>query len=491
MNLAIIVYFLGTVLEIEAALLLLPALVGLILGESTWYYFIITALIGGVIGFAMAHKKPENRTFYLKEGCVVTALSWIVMSVVGCLPFLMSGSIPNFTDALFETISGFTTTGASILNDVEALDTCMLFWRSFTHWIGGMGVLVFLLSIVSLSGGSDMNLMRAESPGPTVGKLVPKVRQTASLLYKIYAGMTFLCFFFLFIGGMPFLEAVMIAFGTAGTGGFGVRNSSCGDYSAYLQWVISIFMLLFGVNFNLYYLMIMRRFKKAFNIEEVKVYFGIVLAAVVFIFIDIYDRTQTVFKTLTDVVFQVATLTTSTGFSTCDFDLWPSASKMVLIGVMLVGACAGSTGGGIKVSRILLLVKSVFREFNAYLHPKSVKTVQMDEETVDNGTLLSIGVYLLTFILVMFFSVLLISLEGRDLETNFTAVLATLNNMGPGFHDVGPTQNFFTMTGLSKYVLMFDMLAGRLELFPMLILFQPVLWKETIELQKHRKRKRR
>ena len=489
MNGGMIRFILGSVLKVESVLLLFPCIVAVFYRESAGYWFLLTAVLSFVIGYLMVRKKPANTVFYLKEGCVTTALSWIMISLVGCLPFYLSGEIPAFTDALFETISGFTTTGASILSDVECLSQSILFWRSFSHWIGGMGVLVFLLAIIPLSGGSHMNLMRAESPGPSVGKLVPKVRATARILYLIYFGMTIVELIFLLIGKMPFLEAMMITFGTAGTGGFGVRNTSIGGYSAYIQWVVAIFMILFGVNFNAYYFLLMKRFKQAFDMEEVKGYFLIIAAASALIFINIYDKTMTAADTIRHVVFQVGSLMTSTGYSTVDFDLWPSASKVVLIIIMFIGACAGSTGGGIKVSRVIMMLKSVKRELNAYLHPKSVRTIKMEGKALDQGAVSSVAVYCITFTLIFAVSFLLVALEGRDLTTNFTAVLTTLNNMGPGLADVGPSKNFGGLSMLSKYVLMFDMLAGRLELFPMLVLFHPVLWKETWEGGKRRRRR--
>ncbi len=490
MNGKMIIFILGYVLRIEAIFMAFPCVVAVIYNEPAGWWFLAAAIACGTIGTAISWKKPQETVFYMKDGCVATALSWIVMSLMGCLPFYLSGEIPSFTDALFETISGFTTTGSSILSDVEALSKCCLFWRSFTHWIGGMGVLVFLLSIISMSGGSNMNLMRAESPGPSVGKLVPKVRATAQILYMIYIVMTVVQFVLLLIGGLPVLDAMLLTFGTAGTGGFGTKNTGLADYSAYVQWVIAIFMILFGVNFNAYYLILLKRFKQAFKIEEIRAYFGMIAAAVALIFVSVYDHTMTALDTLRHVVFQVGSLATSTGYSTVDFDLWPQTAKMVLIMVMVVGACAGSTGGGIKVSRLVILVKSLGKELNAYLHPKSVKTIKMDDKTLDQGITGSVGVYFVTFTLIYFISVLLVSLEGNDMVTNLTAVLTTLNNMGPGLALVGPTQNFGGLSAFSKYVLMFDMLAGRLELFPMLILFHPVLWKEAWERSKFKRRKK-
>ena len=484
MNGGMIRFILGSVLKVESVLLLFPCIVTVFYRESAGYWFLLTAVLSFVIGYLMVRKKPANTVFYLKEGCVTTALSWIMISLVGCLPFYLSGEIPAFTDALFETISGFTTTGASILSDVECLSQSILFWRSFSHWIGGMGVLVFLLAIIPLSGGSHMNLMRAESPGPSVGKLVPKVRATARILYLIYFGMTIVELIFLLIGKMPFLEAMMITFGTAGTGGFGVRNTSIGGYSAYIQWVVAIFMILFGVNFNAYYFLLMKRFKQAFDMEEVKGYFLIIAAASALIFINIYDKTMTAADTIRHVVFQVGSLMTSTGYSTVDFDLWPSASKVVLIIIMFIGACAGSTGGGIKVSRFVILFKTLIKEINSYIHPKSIKKIKMDGKPVEHEVVRSVNVYFAAFIIIFSMSLILISFDGKDLITNFTSVAATINNIGPGLELVGPTSNFSHFSPFSKYVLMFDMLAGRLELFPLLMLFNPIILKEMFKFKK-------
>ena len=478
MNSSIIRYVLGYVLRIEALFMLLPCLIAVIYQENQGFYYLAVACVCGLLGFLMTHRKPDNFVFYLKEGCVSTALSWIFLSFFGCLPFCLSGEIPSFTDALFETISGFTTTGASILNNVEALSHCALFWRSFTHWIGGMGVLVFLLAIIPLSGGSHINLMRAESPGPSVGKLVPKVKYTARILYFIYLGMTVIEILLLTAGGMPLFDAVTTSFGTAGTGGFGIKNDSIMSYSPYLQWVVTIFMMLFGVNFNAYYFLLFRNFKKAFMMEEVRYYFLIIFASIAIIFIDILNISSGAFDALTHASFQVSSIITTTGFSTIDFNLWPQTSKTVLILLMFVGACAGSTGGGIKVSRFVVLVKTVIKELNSYIHPKSIKKIKIDGKPVEHEVVRAINVYFITFMIIFSASVFAISFEGRDLITNFTAVAATINNIGPGLEMVGPTQNFGIFTPFSKYVLMFDMLAGRLELFPLLILFHPAIWKD-------------
>lgn len=478
MNSSIIRFILGHVLKIEGLLLFLPAVVSGIYQENEGFYYVGVACISLLLGFLMTKKPPASQVFYLKEGCIATSLSWILLSIFGCLPFYLSGEIPSFTDALFETISGFTTTGATILSDVESLSKCALFWRSFTHWIGGMGVLVFLLAIIPLSGGSHINLMRAESPGPSVGKLVPKIRYTARILYIIYLVMTIIECIFLLLGGMPFFEAITTSFGTAGTGGYGVRNDSFVSYSPYLQWVVTIFMLLFGINFNAYYLIIFGSIKKALSMEEIRIYFGIYIAAVLIIFLNIFHSCSSVFKALTDSAFQVSSIMTSTGFSSVDFNLWPQASKTILVLLMFVGACAGSTGGGIKVSRIIILFKTIFKELNSYIHPKIIKKIKMDGKPVEHEIVRSINVYFITFMIIFSASVLLVSFEGKDLITNFTAVIAVLNNIGPGLELAGPTQNFGHFNMFSKYVLMFDMLAGRLELFPLLILFHPAAWKD-------------
>lgn len=487
MNSSIIRYILGQVLKIEAILMLLPCLVALIYQEKSGFAFLITLVICGVLGLSMTHKKPQSFVFYLKEGCIATSLSWIFLSIFGCLPFIFSGEIPSFTDALFETVSGFTTTGASILSDVESLSYCMLFWRSFTHWIGGMGVLVFLLAIIPLTGGSHINLMRAESPGPSVGKLVPKVRYTARILYIIYIGITVLEILLLLLGRMPVFDAITTSFGTVGTGGFGTKNDSLAGYSSYIQWVVTIFMILSGVNFNAYYLILFRRWKKAFNMEEVKYYFLIIAAATAIILINIHNPALGFFDALRHAAFQVASIITTTGFATMDFDLWSSSAKTILVLLMFIGACAGSTGGGIKVSRFVVAVKTIIKELNSYIHPKSIQKVKIDGKPVDHEVIRSINVYFITFFILFSASVFLVALEGKDLTTNFTAVAATINNIGPGLELVGPTQNFGGFSTFSKYVLMFDMLAGRLELFPLLILFHPVIWKDLMAQRKLKK----
>ena len=480
MNTSVVRYILGQVLKLEGIMLLLPCIVSLIYGESQGVYFVITALVSMAVGIVLSIKKPKDFTFYLKEGCVATSLSWIVMSIFGCLPFVMSGEIPSFTDALFETVSGFTTTGASILSDVEAMSYCMLFWRSFTHWIGGMGVLVFLLAVIPLSGGSNINLMRAESPGPSVGKLVPKIKHTARILYIIYFALTIAECIFLLCGGMPAFDSVVTALGTAGTGGFGIKADSIGGYSVYSQWVVTIFMIIFGVNFNAYYFLFFGSIREAFRIEEVRYYIIIILCSTAIIACNILSTCQNVFDAVTKASFQVASVMTSTGFATVDFNLWPELSKSILLLLMFIGACAGSTGGGIKVSRIILALKSIKKELYSYIHPKSIKKVQFEHKPVDHDVIRSINVFFMTFFLIFISSLLILSIQGLDFTTNFTAVLATINNIGPGLAKVGPASNFGCFNMLGKYVLMFDMIAGRLELFPLLILFHPTIWKDLL-----------
>lgn len=487
MNTSIIRYIVGYILKIEALFMLLPCLVAVIYQEQEGFYYLLIAILCGLFGILMTIRKPRNHVFYLKEGCVATSLSWIALSLFGCIPFVLTREIPSFTNALFETISGFTTTGASILSDVEALSHCSLFWRSFTHWIGGMGVLVFLLTIIPLSGGSHINLMRAESPGPSVGKLVPKVRSTARILYLIYLSLTLLEILLLLAGKMSLFDSLTTSFGTAGTGGFGIKNDSLAGYSTYLQWVVTIFMILFGVNFNAFYLILFRKFKKALHMEEVKYYFLIILAAIAIIAFEILDTSAGVLDALTHASFQVASIITTTGFSTVDFNMWSQACKTILVMLMFVGACAGSTGGGIKVSRFVILIKTVTKELNSYIHPKSIKKINFEKKMVEHEVVRATNVYFITYMLLFAASVLLIAFEGRDLVTNFTAVAATINNIGPGLEMVGPSHNFGMFTPFSKYVLMFDMLAGRLELFPLLLLFHPALWRDFIAGKKRRK----
>ncbi len=473
MNRAMIRNILGSVLEIEAALLFIPVLTALFYRESVGWYYLGAAALCFLVGFLFKLRKPKDTVFYLKEGCVITGLSWILLSFFGCLPLFASGEIPRFEDALFETVSGFTTTGASIVPAVEELTHTALMWRSLTHWIGGMGVLVFLLAILPSSGSSHMNIMRAESPGPSVGKLVPKVRSTAKILYMIYFGMTILEIVFLLFGGMTFFESVNTSLATAGTGGFGIKNDSLLSYSPYIQWVVAIFMILFGVNFNVYYLLLFGQVRKALKCEEVRYYLLITLGAIGIICANILATVGNLGDALRHSVFTVGSLISSTGFATLDFDKWSATARTVLVTCMFIGACAGSTGGGIKVSRIIIAFKTVLKELNSYIHPKAVKKVQFEGKPVEHEVVRAVNVYLITFMTIFATSIFLVSLEGKDLVTNFTAVIATFNNIGPGLNMVGPTTNYAHFSVLSKIVLMFDMLAGRLELFPMLLLFHP------------------
>ena len=489
MNSSIIRYILGQVLKIEGILMLLPCLVALIYQESVGFYYLVTALLCIILGFLMTFKKPSDFVFYLKEGCVTTTLSWAFMSFFGAIPFWASGEIPSLTDALFETVSGFTTTGASILSDVEALSHCSLMWRSFTHWIGGMGVLVFLLAVIPMTGGSHMNLMRAESPGPSVGKLVPKIKSTARILYLIYFGLTVIQCILLLCGGMTLFDSLATSFGTAGTGGFGIKNESIGGYSPYIQWVVTIFMILFGLNFNAYYLILFHQFKKAISMEEVRCYFLVILASIAIICVDIRTYYESFSEVRRHAAFQVGSLITTTGFSTTDFSLWPQTSKTILVLIMFIGACAGSTGGGIKVSRFVVLFKTVAKELDSYIHPKSIKKIKMDGKPVEHEVLRSINVYFITFITVFVVSLLIVSFDGHELVTNFTAVTATINNIGPGLNMVGPTENFGFFSNLSKYVFIIDMLAGRLELFPLLIFFHPAVWQDLFKSKFGKKRR--
>ena len=477
MNRSMIPYILGWVLLCEGALMLLPAAVAVYYGEQAVWAFVITIVFCALTGGLLIRRKPQDRVFYLRDGFVVTALCWILISLVGAVPFLLSGSVSHPVDALFETVSGFTTTGASILPEVESLPRGVLFWRSLTHWIGGMGVLVFLLTLLPLTGGSHVNLMKAESPGPQVEKLVPSVQSTAKILYRIYIALTLIQIVLLLAGGMPLFDSLTISFGTAGTGGFGIRNDSMASYSPYLQNVCTVFMILFGVNFNFYFLLLFRRGKRAFEMEEVRWYFAIILISIVIITCNIRGMYDTLRHALRDAAFQVGSIITTTGYSTTDFDLWPGASKTILVTLMLIGACAGSTGGGFKVSRLVVLCKTIRKEMRQVLHPKSVGVTLMDGKPVPHEVLRSINVFMVAYFLIFAASTFLISFDEFDLVTNFTAVAATLNNIGPGLAAVGPARSFALFSPGAKLVLIFDMLAGRLELFPMLILFGKETWK--------------
>lgn len=478
MNFRIIAYIVGWVCNFQAAFMMLPLLTAGIYREKDFSAFLLVMLVCLVVGVPLTRKKPQNKVFYIKDGCVAVALSWLALCIFGAIPFVVSGCIPHPIDALFETVSGFTTTGSSILSDVEVLPHCILIWRSFTHWIGGMGVLVFLLSLLPLAGGYHMNLMKAESPGPSVSKLVPKVQSTAKILYTIYFGMTLIQLALLLIGRVPLFDSLCITFGTAGTGGFGIVNDSLGSYSTYCQVVTTIFMILFGVNFSAYYLVLTKKFRQAFKYEEVRYYFGIIAVAIVIIALNTAHLFRNLLTAFQQAAFQVGSIITTTGFSSTDFNQWPALSKTVLVLLMFVGACAGSTGGGIKVSRILILCKAAKKEFQLYLHPNAVKKIKMDDKVITHDILRSTNIYISLYLMIFAASVLLIAIDNFDLITNFMAVTATLNNIGPGFEIVGPMGNFSSFSYLSKCVLIFDMLAGRLEIFPLLLLFFKGTWKK-------------
>lgn len=479
MNYAMIRYIIGWILNFEAAFMSPSFVVGLIYREKSAWAIFATMLLCLAIGVPMVLlKRPKQAVFYAKDGFVSVGLSWVVLSVMGALPFVISGSIPHPVDALFETVSGFTTTGSSILSDVEALPKCMLFWRSFTHWVGGMGVLVFMLTILPMSGGYHMNLMRAESPGPSVERFVPTVKSTAKILYGIYICLSLLELLLLLVGKMPMFDALTLTFGTAGTGGFGIKNDSIGSYTTYQQTVITIFMILFGVNFNVYFLFLLKKIRQGLKNEELRAYLGIILGAILLITVNIAGKFDNPFLAFHHAAFQVGSIITTTGYSTVDFNTWPTFSKTVLVLLMFVGASAGSTGGGIKVSRIVILAKSVKKELKQYLHPHSVSKIKMDGKPVEHEVVRSINVFLIAYLLIYAVSMLIVSLDNFDFTTTFTSVAATINNIGPGLDLVGPAANFGILSVPSKLVLIFDMLAGRLEIFPLLLLFVPDTWRK-------------
>ncbi len=479
MNYAMIRYIIGWILNFEAAFMSPSFVVGLIYREKSAWAIFATMLLCLAIGVPMVLlKRPKQAVFYAKDGFVSVGLSWVVLSVMGALPFVISGAIPHPVDALFETVSGFTTTGSSILSDVEALPKCMLFWRSFTHWVGGMGVLVFMLTILPMSGGYHMNLMRAESPGPSVERFVPTVKSTAKILYGIYICLSLLELLLLLVGKMPMFDALTLTFGTAGTGGFGIKNDSIGSYTTYQQTVITIFMILFGVNFNVYFLFLLKKIRQGLKNEELRAYLGIILGAILLITVNIAGKFDNPFLAFHHAAFQVGSIITTTGYSTVDFNTWPTFSKTVLVLLMFIGASAGSTGGGIKVSRIVILAKSVKKELKQYLHPHSVSKIKMDGKPVEHEVVRSINVFLIAYLLIYALSMLIVSLDNFDFTTTFTSVAATINNIGPGLDLVGPAANFGILSVPSKLVLIFDMLAGRLEIFPLLLLFVPDTWRK-------------
>ena len=479
MNFKMMGRFIAQILTIEG-IFMVPALgISLYCGDALAVKgFLYTLLIiAGIVAVLSLLCRGAPSAFYAREGLVCVGGSWIVLSLVGCLPFYISGEIPSYMDAFFEIVSGFTTTGASILPNVEALTKGILYWRSFSHWLGGMGVLVFLLAFTGGKGqGFTMHLLRAESPGPAVGKLVPKMRTTAAILYIIYIVITILNILFLLAGGMNLFESVCHAFGTAGTGGFGVKADSLASYSPYLQNVTTVFMILFGVNFSCYYLLLLKQFKSVFTDEELQLYFGIIFVSILLITLDIRDLYPTLAETLRHASFQVGSIITTTGYATTDFDLWPSFSKTILLCLMVVGACAGSTGGGLKVARLLLLLKGLRRNIRKMLTPRKVEVIRNNGTTVDEKILENTNAYLAAYVVIIVLVFLVISLDGFSIGTNFSAVLCTFNNIGPGLEAVGPTCNFSAFSNLSKLVLSFAMLAGRLEIFPILVLFSRKTW---------------
>ena len=481
MNKRLISYILGWVLLIEGAAMQLSTAVGLIYGEQGWLHFVTVGFAIMLIGFLLVYKKPANTTMHMKDGFAATALSWIVLSFAGCLPLWLSQTIPDFVDALFETISGFTTTGATILTDIERVSHCMLFWRTFSHFLGGMGVVVFLLALIPrLGGNQSINLMKAESTGPAVSKSMPKLRNYAALLYGIYCGLTAMECILLLCGGMSIFDSVTTAFSTAGTGGFMVYNDSVGHFhSHYLQTVIAVFMMLFGVNFYVYILILTRKIRQAFKNEELWIYLGITVLATGLIAVDIFQRYGSVYESIHQSFFYVASVGSSTGMALTDVNQWPEFSRAILLIVTCIGACAGSTGGGFKVSRVLILLKGVKKEFTLIMHPRTVHTVKIDGKKITHDVTRSVSVYFVIYCMIIIVTTILISINGFDFVTSFTSVLATLNNTGPGMNMVGSTGNYAHFNVFSKIVFCFNMLAGRLELYPFLLIFVPSAWKRN------------
>ncbi|MBE6787300.1 MAG: TrkH family potassium uptake protein [Ruminococcaceae bacterium] len=487
MNRRIIFYMLGQILKVEAVLMSLPLICSLVYGEKNAISFVITIVLALALGFLLTClNKPKDKTFFAKEGFVIVALSWITLSVVGAIPFVISGAIPNFIDAFFETVSGFTTTGATILGgkEIETMSKGLLFWRSFTHWIGGMGILVLVMAIVPTDSGRSIHIIRAEMPGPIIGKLVPKLKSTAKILYLIYICLTLLEVVLLLCGGMNLFESFVHSFGTAGTGGFGVKGDSIASYSPYLQWVITVFMLIFGVNFNIYYLVLVRKIRTAFKSEELWCYVGIVIAAVALVTYNIRNLVDGFWETLRQSAFQVASIITTTGYATTDFNLWPGLSKGILLILMFIGACAGSTAGGIKVSRIVLLFKRISANLRHMIHPRGAEAVRFEGKKVENETLNGVLVYFAIYFVCFTVILIVLLFEPFDLETNISAVAACFNNVGPGLALVGPMGNYDIFSHLSKIVLSVAMLLGRLEIYPLILLFSPASWLKRRKIKK-------
>lgn len=477
MNRRMVLNLTGKMILVEAVLMMLPLSVGIIYQNKSIWSFIITIGIALALGWLLTLiSKPDNNMIYAKEGFVIVAIVWFAMSAIGALPFYLSGEIPSYIDAFFETVSGFTTTGASIVPNVEVMSEGILFWRSFTHWIGGMGVLVFVMAIIPSASDRSIHLLRAEVPGPIVGKLVPKLKETAKILYLIYIAMTVIEIVFLLFGGMPLFDSVVHTFGTAGTGGFGIKADSIAGYNPYLQWVITIFMLLFALNFNLFYLAITRHFRAVFKSNELWVFISIVGISVAVITYNIYPMYENFSTALRNAAFQTSSIISTTGFATADFNLWPELSKAILFLLMFFGGCAGSTAGGLKISRIIILVKMMKREFLHMLHPRSVGVIKLDGKKIENSTLTSVANYFALYVMLFVIIFLTLSFEPFDFETNVTATAACFNNVGPGFSAVGPASNYAAYSGISKFVLSIAMLLGRLEIYPILIALSPSTW---------------
>ena len=480
MNHRMIFYTISRMMLLAAVLLILPLAVSLIYGEACYTAFLWTMGISLILGLpGTLFCKPKKKLIYVKEGFLIVTAAWLLFSVIGALPFVISGEIPNFVDAFFEVVSGLTTTGASILTDVEKMSHGLLFFRSFTHWIGGMGVLVLVMAVLPDLSGRSIHILKAEMPGPIFGKLVPRIKDTAKILYIIYFALTLLEIFLLLLGGMDLFESVTHAFGTAGTGGFGVKADSIASYSPYLQWVITIFMLLFGINFNLFYLLLIGKIRAFFRSAELRVYLGIFVAAVILVTINVLQLYPTFAEALRHSAFQVSSIMTTTGYATTDFNLWPSFSKAILLLLMSIGACAGSTAGGLKVSRVIILFRLIYRELRQLLHPRSVNTIKLDGKQLDETTLRSVSGYFAVYMVTTAIIFLLLSIEPFDLETNLSATFACFNNIGPGFGAVGPASNYAAYSPLSKIALSFAMLMGRLEIFPLVLTFLPGTWKKN------------
>lgn len=478
MNYRMILKTTGKIVLLEGAMLALPA------AASAFYLewralacFIIAAAIAGIVGAALVIlSKPRSSAIYVREGFVTVSLAWVLLSLIGALPFRLSGEIPSYINALFETVSGFTTTGASILTDIEAMGHGMLFWRSFTHWIGGMGVLVLMMAIVPTESGRSIHIMRAEMPGPIVGKLVPRIRDTAKILYLIYIVMTMAQTVLLMFGGMSLFDSLLHSFGTAGTGGFGIKADSIAGYSPYCQWVITVFMLLFGINFNLYYLILIKRFRTAVKSGELRAYLGIVAVSTAAIAANIAHMCSGIGEAVRLAAFQVASVITTTGYATADFNLWPGFSKTVIFILMFIGGCAGSTAGGLKVSRVVLLYKMIRNNLRRMLHPRAVSRVRHEGETVEDSTLSEVNAYFALYMIILAAVFLLISLEPFDIETNLSAVVSCLNNVGPGFGAVGPASSYAAYSAPATLLLTLTMLIGRLEIYPVLFMLAPSTW---------------